>query len=153
MHIYVNICIKFGMHIICHRDSTSDWFAMRCCNERLFYYYTYISLLFCFIIHLFYYSFFLLFVCSIIRLFYCSFFIRWPTLMYCKHFTLSEKKVIRMIAKTHSNIIFYAPKVWRNLTIASQGVNEYLFLSSSGLKSHFEGKFNLIYYIFGLHIF
>ena len=35
-------------------------------------------------------------------------------------------------------------KVQRNLTIPSQGTSECLFLSLSNLKSHFEGKLDLV---------
>ena len=35
-------------------------------------------------------------------------------------------------------------KVWRNLTIPSQGASDCLFLSPSDLKSHLKGNLNLL---------
>ena len=43
-------------------------------------------------------------------------------------------------------------KVWRNLKSPSQRANECLFLSSSKLKSHFEGKLNSVQQIFVIQI-
>ena len=43
--------------------------------------------------------------------------------------------------------------MWWNLKIPSQGESECLFLSSSDLKSHFEGKLDLVKYIFEMQIF
>ena len=48
--------------------------------------------------------------------------------------------------------MYYTSKVWRNLTIHSQEESERLLLSSSDMKSHFQGKLDLIQKIFVMQI-
>ena len=46
-----------------------------------------------------------------------------------------------MTIKNHDTL---SSEVCQNLTIPSQGVSKCLFLSSSDLKSHFEGKLGIV---------
>ena len=50
-------------------------------------------------------------------------------------------------------VYIYTSKVWRNLTILSQGASECLFLSSSDIKQYFEGKLDLVQQVFVMQIF
>ena len=65
------------------------------------------------------------------------------------HYTTRWKTVNTYNVEIHVDV-YNTSKVWLNFTILSQETSEFLFLSSSSLKSHLEGKLDLIKLIYAM---